>query len=210
MNQFDIQMAILGPRVAAQIREFNDKNVKTIDFGELTDNIPEAQLMDIYQRIQKAIEKVGYSFSERSREEDFYLRTRSGMNGYTATSLFQKDVVIDKAMPLEARVGTALHEFAHAASYPSGTEMPNTPFDYFLPLGPDHPQVYNEILADVSAYLVAGELGLTSYAKRAVAYLGLHRILPEWVEAKKEQIYKNATFMREQLGLGEAALPAAA
>ena len=84
MNQFDIQMAILGPRVAAQIREFNDKNVKTIDFGELTDNIPEAQLMDIYQRIQKAIEKVGYSFSERSREEDFYFRTRSGMNGYTA------------------------------------------------------------------------------------------------------------------------------
>lgn len=219
MNQFDIQMAILGPKVRAQIQEFNDKNIKTIEFNDLNEGgMAEAQMMELYQRVQQGITKAGYRFSERNREEDSYFRSTPAMKGYTLTqplfALAPNEVVVDKTATLESRIGTALHEFGHAASYPSGTQIPIGPLDWFRPINENHPQVYNEILADVSAYLVAMELGFTSYARRVVAYLGLHRIQPEWIDSNREQIYRNAEYMRKLLGLGQpeagAALPVAA
>lgn len=216
MNQFDIQMAILGPMVQAQIQEFNDKGIKTIEFESLDEGIPEEQLQAIYRRIQEGITKVGYRFSERAREEDIYFASAPGMKGYTLTrapfALRPNEVVIDKTASLEARVGTTLHEFGHAASYPSGTNIPNSPFDFLIPYDGNHPQIYNEILADVSAYLVAEKLGLSNYRRRVVAYMGLHRIQPAWIESHREAIYKNASYMLAALGFTEAAteLPAAA
>ena len=214
MNRFDIQMAILGPMVRAQLQEFNDKGIKTIEFDSLNEGIPEEQLQPIYERIQKAIIGMGYQFSEQDRTNKYFSEIPA-MKGYTlvqAPLRGPNEVVIDKTDSLEARVGTSLHEFGHAASYPSGTNIPRSPFDLLLPYDGNHPQIYNEILADVSAYLVAEKLGLSSYLRRVVAYMGLHRIQPAWIESHREAIYKNASYMLAALGFTEAgaALPAAA
>lgn len=216
MNANDIQLAILGDRMVSHKAEIQALRQTGVIPPEWMAVPADPAAGKWYDRIQKAIEREGFRFSEVKKYD------HPEMNGETQYPSVGFDylhpggrlVTVRSTLSLSEKRRTALHEYAHVLTHrmnllPEG----NLAEQLFGPANPGDPWVTQlwEMYAEAATWMVTQTLGWPDgeYSPR---YLALYAIKLEWLTAHEANINTLANAMLKNLGWegAQSELPMAA
>ena len=209
MTPSDINIAILGRNIIQSHALLTGLEPGTPIPDHMVDEriLPSPDDGKWYDRIQKAIEREGFRFTEDWDQLSPQVQTHPRMQGLTVysggNSLFKitPTVAVRPNLPLAQKRSTALHEYAHVVTAALKVIREPHPLDIVFgpPLGEPHPTQLWEMLAEAASWKVHQVIG---WQERAYApmYLALYAIKEEWLERYQSEIDAVAERMLQGLG----------